>query len=76
VTPTGVHADDDRVPVAVYVRDLLRDRFDAYLAALPPDQFPATHAHAEPLAEVDRDAEFVRGVELLLDAIETLRGGT
>jgi hypothetical protein len=38
--------------------------------------FPATHAHAEPLAEVDRDAEIRQGVELLLDGIATLRGET
>lgn len=66
--------------VVGYVHSELRNAdspgLEAYLAALPPDEFPATHAHAEQLAEVDRGAEFERGVELLLDAIETLRGET
>lgn len=66
--------------VVGYVHSELRNAdsagLDAYLAALPTDEFPATHAHAKPLAEIDRDAEFRRGVELLLDGIETLRGET
>ena len=39
-------------------------------AALPTEDFPATHAHARALAEADREAEFRRGVELVLDALE------
>jgi len=66
--------------VVGYVHSELRNAdspgLDAYLAALPPDEFPATHAHAIQLAEVDRGAEFERGVELMLDAIATLRGAT
>jgi AcrR family transcriptional regulator len=62
--------------VVGYVHSELRNAespgLDAYLAALPPDDFPATHAHAKELADVDRDAEFQRGVELVLDAIATL----
>jgi AcrR family transcriptional regulator len=66
--------------VVGYVHSELRNAdspgLDAYPGALPPQDFPATHAHATELAEVDRDAEFRRGVELLLDAIEKLRGET
>lgn len=66
--------------VVGYVHSELRNAdspgLDAYLAALPPDEFPSTHAHATSLAEVDRNAEFERGVGLLLDGIATLRGGT
>jgi AcrR family transcriptional regulator len=43
---------------------------DAYLAALPAEDYPATHAHARALAEAERDTEFRRGVELVLDALE------
>jgi AcrR family transcriptional regulator len=66
--------------VVGYVHSELRNAdspgLDAYLCALPPEEFPATHAHARQLAEADRDAEFERGVELLLDGVATLRGAT
>jgi AcrR family transcriptional regulator len=57
-----------------YVHSELRNAvgpgLDAYLAALPIEDYPATHAHGRALAEADRDAEFRRGVELVLDALE------
>ena len=66
--------------VVGYVHGELRNAdsagLDAYLSALPPAEFPATHAHAQQLADVDRGAEFERGLELVLDGIATLRGET
>ena len=60
--------------VVGYMQSQLRNAespgLDAYLAALPTEDFPATHAHARALAEADREAEFRRGVELVLDALE------
>lgn len=57
-----------------YVHSELRNAvgpgLDAYLAALPTEDYPATHAHGRAVAEADRDAEFRRGVELVLDALE------
>jgi AcrR family transcriptional regulator len=43
---------------------------DAYLAQLPPGEFPAMHALGPQLAATDRDREYELGVELLLDAFE------
>jgi TetR/AcrR family tetracycline transcriptional repressor len=60
--------------VVGYVHTELRNAespgLEAYLAALPEDEYPATHAHATALAEADREAEFRRGFELVLDALE------
>lgn len=60
--------------VVGYVHTELRNAespgLDASLAALPEEEYPATHAHATALAEADRDAEFRRGFELVLDALE------
>jgi AcrR family transcriptional regulator len=60
--------------VVGYVHTELRNAespgLEAYLAALPEDEYPATHAHATALAEADRKAEFRRGFELVLDALE------
>jgi Tetracyclin repressor-like, C-terminal domain len=60
--------------VVGYVHSELRNAespgLDAYLAALPQEGYPATHAHGRALAEADREAEFRRGFELVLDALE------
>lgn len=60
--------------VVGYVHTELRNAespgLEAYLAALPEDEYPATQAHATALAEADREAEFRRGFELVLDALE------
>jgi AcrR family transcriptional regulator len=60
--------------VVGYVHAELRNAdspgLDAYLAALPEEEFPATHAHATALAEADRDAEFRSGIELVLSALQ------
>jgi AcrR family transcriptional regulator len=60
--------------VVGYVHTELRNAespgLDADLAALSEQEYPATHAHATALAEADRDAEFRRGFELVLDALE------
>jgi AcrR family transcriptional regulator len=60
--------------VVGYVHAELRNAdspgLDAYLAALPEDEYPATHAHATALAEADRDGEFRRGIDLVLRALE------
>jgi AcrR family transcriptional regulator len=63
--------------VVGYVHAELRNAdspgLDAYLAALPAGEYPATHAHAAALAGVDRDDEFRLGVELVLDAVARIR---
>ena len=60
--------------VVGYVHTELRNAespgLEAYLAALPEDEYPATRAHSTALAEADREAEFLRGFELVLDALE------
>jgi hypothetical protein len=56
--------------VHIELRNAVSPGLDAYMAALPPEEYPATHAHARALAEADRDAEFRRGVELMLEALE------
>jgi AcrR family transcriptional regulator len=60
--------------VVGYVHSELRNAespgLDAYLAALPQEEYPATHAHAQALAEADRDSEFRRGVDLVIDALK------
>jgi TetR/AcrR family transcriptional regulator, tetracycline repressor protein len=40
-----------------------------FLAQLPPEHYPHTHAVSSALRELDRTAEFELGVQLLLDAV-------
>jgi hypothetical protein len=40
-----------------------------FLAQLPPEHYPHTHAVSSSLRELDHTAEFELGVQLLLDAI-------